>query len=235
VTAVSVFDALSGAMRQAPIVALAASAAWGVLSVLLSPCHLSSIPLIVGFIDGQGVVTKRRAFALSLLFSLGILATIAAIGAITGMMGRLMGDLGRLGNYVVAAIFFVIGLHLLDIITIPFLGASKQPGMKRKGALAALAIGLVFGVALGPCTFAYMAPVLAIAFGVASTRPLFAVSLVTFYAIGHCAVIVLAGTFTSMVQRYLNWNERSRGAVILKKVCGALVILGGVYLIWIMH
>lgn len=225
------FDTLTEALQQEPLIALAASAAWGVLSILLSPCHLSSIPLIVGFIDGQGIVTKKRAFALSGLFSLGILVTIAAIGAVTGMMGRLMGDVGRIGNYFVAAIFFVIGLHLLEIITIPFLGAANQPSMKRKGAFAALIIGLIFGVALGPCTFAYMAPMLGIAFSVASTRPMLAGSLILSYAIGHCAVIVLAGTFTSMVQRYLNWNERSKGAVILKKVCGALVILGGVYLL----
>jgi len=231
----SLFDTLSGALQQTPLVALAASAAWGVLSILLSPCHLSSIPLIVGFIDGQGVVTKRRAFTLSLLFSLGILVTIAAIGVVTGMMGRLMGDVGRVGNYIVAAIFFAIGLHLLEVITIPFLGPSNQPKMRRKGAFAAFVIGLLFGIALGPCTFAYMAPMLGITFSVASTRPLFAISLVLFYALGHCAVIVLAGTFTSLVQGYLNWNERSTGAVILKKVCGALVILGGVYLIWTVH
>jgi cytochrome c-type biogenesis protein len=228
----SLFERLAGALQAGPLVALVASAVWGVLSILLSPCHLSSIPLIVGFIDGQGIVTKRRAFALSGLFSLGILATIALIGAVTGMMGRLMGDVGKTGNYFVAAIFFVIGLHLLEVITIPFLGAANQPRMKRKGALAALLIGLAFGVALGPCTFAYMAPMLAVAFSVASAKPVLAVSLVLFYAIGHCGVIVLAGTFTSMVQRYLNWNERSKGAVVLKKACGALVILGGVYLIW---
>jgi cytochrome c-type biogenesis protein len=232
---ISLFDRLTGALQAAPLIALTASMAWGVLSILLSPCHLSSIPLIVGFINGQGIITKKRAFALSGLFSLGILATIASIGVITGMMGRIMGDVGKVGNYFVAAIFFVIGLHLLEVITIPFLGAANQPRVKRKGALAAFVIGLVFGVALGPCTFAYMAPMLGIAFSVAATRPLLAVSLVLFYAIGHCAVIVLAGTFTSMVQKYLNWNERSRGAVILKKVCGVLVILGGVYLVWSVH
>jgi cytochrome c-type biogenesis protein len=231
----ALFDRLSTALDAAPAVALAASMAWGVLSILLSPCHLSSIPLIVGFIDGQGIVTKRRAFTLSLLFSLGILLTIALIGAVTGMMGRIMGDVGRTGNYLVAAVFFLIGLHLLEVINIPFLGASGQPKVKRKGMLAAFAIGLVFGVALGPCTFAYMAPMLGITFNVAATKPLLAASLVLSYAVGHCAVIVLAGTFTSMVQRYLNWNERSKGAVILKKVCGALVILGGVYLVWTVH
>lgn len=229
------FEWLTRALYQTPAAALAASFTWGILSILLSPCHLSSIPLIVGFIDGQGIVTKKRAFTLAGLFSVGILLTIAVIGLITALMGRIMGDVGRIGNYIVAVIFFVIGLHLLEVINLPFLGVSNQPKLKKKGALAAFVIGLLFGVALGPCTFAYMMPMLGVTFSVASARPIFAGSLVLFYALGHCGVIVLAGTFTSMVQKYLNWNERSRGAVILKKVCGVLVILGGVYLVYSVH
>jgi len=226
---------LTQSLSGAAWLALSASFIWGILSILLSPCHLSSIPLIIGFIDGQGIVTKKRAFTLAGLFSVGILLTIAVIGLITGLMGRIMGDVGKVGNYLVAAIFIVIGLHLLEIIQIPFLGMKNQPKIKGKGALAAFIIGLLFGLALGPCTFAFMAPMLGIAFNVASTRPVFAILLVLFYAIGHCSVIVLAGTFTSMVQKYLNWNEHSRGAVILKKVCGVLVILGGLYLIYTIH
>ena len=56
--------------------------------------------------------------------------------------------------------------------------------------------------------------------------------LLLFYGIGHSIVIILAGTFTQVVQRYLNWTERSRGAVVLRRVCGVLVILGGVYLVY---
>jgi len=227
-----IFNTLNQGLQANVVTALAASFGWGVLSILLSPCHLSSIPLIVGFIDGQGVVNKKRGFVLSGLFSLGILITIGVIGLITGMMGRLMGDVGVIGNYIVAVIFFIIGLHLLEVITLPFPGMSNQPNVKKKGALAAFIIGLLFGIALGPCTFAYMAPMLGIAFRVASSQPVYAGSLILLYAIGHCSIIVLAGTFTSAVQKYLNWNERSKGAVILKKVCGVLVILGGVYLIW---
>jgi len=221
-------QSLSGAVW----LALTASFLWGVLSILLSPCHLSSVPLIVGFIDGQGIVTKKRAFTLAGLFSVGILITIAVIGLITGLMGRLMGDVGKTGNVLVAVIFFIIGLHLLEIINLPFLGVSNQPKMKKKGALAAFIIGLLFGVALGPCTFAYMAPMLGMVFSTAVSRPVFSGSLILAYAIGHCSIIVLAGTFTSMVQKYLHWNERSKGAIILKKVCGVLVIVGGIYLIW---
>ena len=224
------FTWLSDALNQNPAIALSASFVWGVLSILLSPCHLASIPLIVGFIDDQGAMTTKRAFKLSLLFSLGILITIIIIGSITTSMGRLAGDIGPWGNYAVAGIFFLVGLYLLDVLKLSFSGVG-QPALKKKGSLAAFLLGLIFGIALGPCTFAYMAPVLGITFSLANTQPVYAGMLLVMYAVGHCSVIVLAGTFTEVVQHYLNWNERSKGAVILKRICGVLVILGGVYLI----
>ncbi|MBN1672533.1 MAG: cytochrome C biogenesis protein [Kiritimatiellae bacterium] len=226
-----VFTSLSRAVEGSAALALSAAFVWGVLSILLSPCHLASIPLIVGFIDQQGRMTTRRAFTISLLFSVGILITIGVIGAITAAAGRMLGDVGRWGNYGVALIFFVVGLYLLDAIRIPMPGAA-QPGVKRKGMLAAFILGLVFGVALGPCTFAYMAPMLAVTFRLAATNLPYGILLLVLYGVGHCAVIVLAGTFTEVVQHYLNWNEKSKGAVILKKVCGVLVLLGGLYLIY---
>lgn len=223
---------LTKAVEGSALIALSASFVWGILSVVLSPCHLSSIPLIVGFVSEQGKLTTRKAFAISLLFGLGILVTIGVIGIITGAMGRMMGDVGKYGNYIVAAVFFLVGLHLLDIIPMPFSGPGNA-GMRRKGLLAAFILGLVFGIALGPCTFAYMAPMLAVSFKAASTNLLYGIALLAVYGIGHCAVIVAAGTSTEAVQRYLNWNERSHGTLIVKRICGVLVLLGGIYLIYI--
>jgi cytochrome c-type biogenesis protein len=77
-----------------------------------------------------------------------------------------------------------------------------------------------------------MAPMLAVTFRVATTSPLYGAALLLAYGVGHCSVIVTAGTATEVVQRYLNWSDQSRGAVILKRVCGALVILGGLYLLY---
>jgi len=229
---VTIFEWLNNLLQSSYLFALIASFAWGVLSILLSPCHLASIPLIVGFIGEQGRMTTKKAFLLATSFSVGILITISVIGLITGLMGRMLGDVGVYGNYFVALIFFVIGLHLLEIIEIPFIGKTNQPVFQRKGILSALILGLIFGVALGPCTFAYMAPMLGIVFTVSATQFLFAVLLLFFYGIGHCSVIVFAGTFTKIIQRYLNWNKDSRGMLIVKKICGFLVILGGIYLIW---
>jgi len=224
--------ALSRAIEGTPLVALGASFIWGVFSIILSPCHLASIPLIVGFIDEQGRISMRRAFILSLLFAVGILMTIGMIGALTAAAGRMIGDVGRFGNYFVAVIFLVIGLHLLGIFPMPWSGPGRV-GMKRKGLLAAFILGLVFGIALGPCTFAYMAPTPAVTFKLAATNLLYGLSLLLVYGIGHCSVIVAAGTFAEGVQHYLNWNERSRGALMLKKACGVLIIIGGLYMIYI--
>lgn len=225
------FAALTRAVEGSALIAIGASLVWGILSVLLSPCHLASIPLIVGFIGEQGRISTRRACGTATLFATGILITIAAIGAITAAAGRMLGDVGRYGNYFVAAIFFIVGLHLVGVIPMPWSGPG-QVGMKRRGLLAAFILGLVFGIAIGPCTFAYMAPMLAVTFRLAATSLLYGLVLLLAYGVGHCSVIVLAGTFTGAVQRYLDWNEKSKGATILKAVCGVLVMLGGVYLIY---
>jgi len=226
-----IFIVLTGAVEGTPAIALGASFLWGVLSLVLSPCHLSSIPLIVGFIDEQGRTSPKRAFCTASVFSSGIMISIGLIGLVTAMAGRMMGDVGRYGNYFVAFIFFLVGLHLVGVIPMPWSGPGNI-NMKRRGLLAAFILGAVFGVALGPCTFAYMAPMLSITFQLSATKIWYGVLLLLAYAVGHCSIIVLAGTFTEAVQNYLNWNERSMGARIVKIVCGVLVICGGIYLVY---
>lgn len=228
----NLFTWLTQLIESTLIIAFFGAFLWGILSILLSPCHLSSIPLIIGFIGQQGKMPIKRAFFISLSFSLGILITIGAIGTITALMGRMLGDIGKWGNYLVAGIFFLVGFYLLDILNIQFPGMSDVK-MKKRGVWAAFLLGLIFGIALGPCTFAYMAPILAVAFSASSTNILVGILLLFFYGIGHCLVIVLAGTFTEMIQKYLNWTEKSKGTIILKRVCGIFVLIGGIYMLTI--
>ena len=103
------FSVLSSAVGGSPAIALSASFAWGVLSILLSPCHLSSIPLIVGFIDEQGRISTKRAFSIALSFSLGLMISIGVIGLITALAGRMMGDVGKYGNILWQVSFFLWG------------------------------------------------------------------------------------------------------------------------------
>ncbi|MCC6679442.1 MAG: cytochrome C biogenesis protein [Phycisphaeraceae bacterium] len=227
----SLFESLNAALSASTGMAMLASFVWGVLSILLSPCHLASIPLIVGFIHGQGRISPLRAFVLAGLFALGILLTIAAIGVMTTAAGRMAGDVGPWACYGVAVIFFIVGLHLMDVVPLPLPGPATV-AMQRRGLLAALMLGLIFGIALGPCTFAYMAPVLGVTFTLGSSRPVLAAALLLLYGIGHCAVIVAAGSASGCVQRYLDWNQRKGAIIWVRRACGALVIVGGWWMIY---
>ncbi|MDY0079624.1 MAG: cytochrome c biogenesis protein CcdA [Ignavibacteriaceae bacterium] len=223
-----IFTYLTMALYENFYIAILASFGWGILSILLSPCHLSSIPLVIGFINTQGKRSDRSAFSLSLLFSLGILITIALVGVITASLGRIMGDVGVYGNYFVAGIFFIVGLYLLDLININ-LGNVNIKGVKSKGLVAAFILGLLLGIGLGPCTFAFLALVLGVVFQTAQESFWKGTFLLGAFALGHCAVIVGAGTASHKVQGYLNWTEESRVTLWIRRVCGVLVILAGIY------
>ncbi len=229
----AIFTWLSDALNGAPWLAVVAAAGWGVASLVLSPCHLASIPLIVGFIAERKDTTPRQALGYALLFALGILASIAAVGGATAAAGRMLGDVGPWTNYAVAGVLLLVGLHRLEILPLPWERGLSLP--RFQGKAAALLLGLIFGVALGPCTFAYLAPVLGVIFGVARTQPGLAVLLLLAYGVGHCVLIVAAGVSAEKVQQVLDWNGSSAGAKWLRRICGLLVLGGAGWLIWSVH
>lgn len=225
------FTGLTMALSGRFTMALIASFGWGIMSILLSPCHMASIPLIIGYISRQGEIRAERTFKLALLFAIGILVTIALTGMITASMGRLMGDLGTWGNYLVAAIFILIGLYLMDIIRWDW--NSFNPGKKqRRGLTGAFILGLLFGLGLGPCTFAFLAPVLGVVFHTAADHWLKGVLLISLFGIGHCTVIVAAGSLTNLVQRYVDWSGSNRAVIYLRRLSGFLVLCGGIYFLY---
>ena len=228
---IKLFSALSHAIEGAPLIAIGASFIWGILSIILSPCHLTSIPLIIGYLSNQRGLSTKKAFHLSIVFSIGILISIAVIGGITAAAGRILGDIGKLGNYVVAMVFLIFGLNLLGILPLNFPGLSTIKS-QRKGYISVLSLGLVFGLALGPCTFAFLAPMLGIVFNMTAKNLPYGLILLSAFAIGHCAVIIAAGTSTRLVQHITKWDEQSKGITITRKICGILVLLGGIYLVY---
>lgn len=224
------FSQLTMALYSSPGIALGAAFLWGVLSVLLSPCHLASIPLIVGFLDNQKDLNTRKAFKLSAFFTLGILAMMVLIGLITGLLGTMLGDIGPWAEPAVGVILVITAFFIADVIRMPsFLNGLKHK--PRQGAWAAISMGFLLGIGLGPCSFAFMAPILGIVFTAAGTKLIFAISLVLAYIIGHCLVIILAGTFAGAVQSYLRWTSQSRGTKVVRVICGILIFVAGCYLL----
>jgi cytochrome c-type biogenesis protein len=228
---IKLFSALSHAIEGTPLIAIGASFIWGILSIVLSPCHLTSIPLIIGYLSIQRELSTKKAFHLSIVFSIGILISIAVIGGITAAAGRILGDIGKLGNYIVAMVFLIFGLNLLGILPLNFPRLGKRKS-QRKGYFSVLSLGLVFGLALGPCTFAFLAPMLGIVFNLTAKNLPYGLVLLSAFAIGHCAVIIAAGTSTRLVQQITKWDDQSKGITIIRKICGILVLLGGIYLVY---
>ena len=225
----AIFLYLYETMQGSAAIAVFGAFLWGLASILLSPCHLSSIPLIIGFINGRKNETVRKAFLQSLFFGLGILITIAIIGIITGMMGKMLGDTGIWGYIFLTAFFILFGLILLDVVKMPDFDSPNLARFTKKGFLTSFLVGLIFGIGLGPCTFAFMAPMLGFVFQASSNSMSYGILLMAAFAIGHIGVIVFAGTFVEWVEKYLKWSSGSKKTQILKKICGILVIIAGLY------
>lgn len=228
----SLLTAFGEAFAGSPLLALVAAFAWGVLSVVLSPCHLTSIPLVVAYVNGSGEPPPfGRALRLSSLFAVGTLVSIAGIGLLTALAGRVAGDVGPWGTWLVAAVFLLMGLNLLGVVPLPA-GLSGPQSSSRKGPGGALVLGLVFGLALGPCTFGFMGPLLGLAFRSGTSQSALGGWLVLLFGLGHAGLIAVAGASMGLVQRLLRWNNQERGAKWLKHGSGVAVILGGLYFLW---
>ena len=225
----TLLTSLAAAAGGSMVIAFAAAAVWGVLSIVLSPCHLASLPLVVAYV-GDGSTGDRRAALLSTTLAAGILLSIAVVGAVTALAGRMLGDVGVWGNRAVAAIFLAIGLHLLGVLPLPLPSAGARAG-GRRGFTGALVLGLVFGVALGPCTFAFLAPVLGAGFREATTSPLRGALLLLAFGLGHCGIIALVGASAARAQRWLDWHAQSGSALWLRRACGVLIMVAGFWLL----
>lgn len=224
------FGAISGWLDGTPVLALTAALFWGVLSILLSPCHLASIPLVVGYIARGPESSHRSTTVVALVFALGVVSATAVIAILTAVAGRLAGDLGPASSYVAAAVMILVGMNLLGAIELPLPELTAHPA--RRGLIGALALGAGFGIALGPCTFAFMAPVLVTSFTMAGTSPMYAAGLLLAFGVGHCIPIVGAGASTRRIERWLQWGSRTSGIARLRAISGMLVVIAGLYLLF---
>jgi cytochrome c-type biogenesis protein len=227
-----IFIALTELLYAAPALALAAALAWGVLSIVLSPCHLVSIPLIVGYVEKQSKSAGSSPIALSSVFAAGMIISIALTGLVTGLLGRIIGDIGTAGYIILSLAVVYAGLSIPGWVSLPLSGTDtgKHAGRVGVSRWGGFFLGLIFGAALGPCTFAFMAPVLGLILAISSERLLLAIGLGLAFAVGHGGVVILAGSQTERIERLAGWSGRSRSASIIKCISGVLVVAGGVYL-----
>ena len=220
---------ISQALTSAPAWASAVAFVWGVMSIWLSPCHLAGIPLIVAYL-AVGSESRARRTGIVLAFALGALIGLIPLSAVTLLLGRLAGDVGGWGIYLVAVACIASGLYLFDALPLPD-WSRGLPTPKRRGPGIAFLFGAAFGFALGPCAFAWIAPVLGAAWLGVADGLLAPVMLLTLFAVGHCAGVWLAADSLDRVQRWLDRFERQSGLRYGRFACGGLLLVSGGYLL----
>ncbi|MBQ7263536.1 MAG: hypothetical protein IJR14_07425 [Synergistaceae bacterium] len=225
----AVFEAMwsSGALR------LAGAFLWGAASVVLSPCGVAVVPLVVGYVANSDEPGRWAAFKISCAFCLGIVANLMLVGLVMSGLGALLGGWERLLTVVVAVTFIVMGLSLVGLIRVKgLLGARMGDGAARRGLRGAVVLGVLSGLALGPCNIAYVSPVLSLALSLAPGGWGWPMALVLAYASGYSAVLIAAGTSTQLASRWLQSERGDAALKIVNVLCGASLVAGGAYLLW---
>ena len=228
----SILGDINGIIQTSPWLAPLAVFFGGALTAS-NPCVLAMIPLMMAFVGAyQGTSGARKAFSFSLLFVVGLTITFTLLGLVAAVMGRLLGDVGRFWPYLVAAVCFIMGLHLMGIwnFDLPLPKAWKP---KQAGPWGAFLLGLLFGVVSTPCATPILAVLLVY---IASKGNLAYGGLLLFlYALGHCALILIAGTSMGLAKRLIESRGLNTSLAYLRKGSGVLIILIGFYFIWALN
>jgi len=202
---------------------------WGMVSVLLSPCHLASIPLIVAYVGGQErAIDPKQAVVFSVLFATGLFITIALIGFICALLGRMLGDVGNYWQILIGAILIWVSLGMLGVEKCSMSG-SLLYRLNLKGFVGAFVLGLAYGVLSGSCTFGFIAPILAII--TVQGKIATGVLLIVLFAVGHCLPIAIAGSSTAAVRKLMESSTWLGAGNWFRKGAGVLIGLLGLYFI----
>jgi len=200
---------------------------WGMVSVMLSPCHLASIPLIIAYVGGQEkAVNPKQASVYAGAFTLGLFITIALVGIICAMLGRMLGDVGNYWQLLLGGILIWVSLGMLGVEKCSMSGTLLYR-LKIKGMVGALVLGLAYGVLSGSCTFGFIAPILAII--TVQEKVATGIVLILLFAVGHCLPIVFAGSSTAAVRRLMENNAWQEAGTWFRKGAGVMICLLGVY------
>jgi len=202
---------------------------WGMVSVLLSPCHMASIPLIVAYVGGQQkTLEPRQAGAYSIAFTIGLFITIALIGIICALLGRMLGDVGNYWQILIGGILIWISLGMLGVEKCSMPGTLLYR-LNLRGLSGAFILGLAYGILSGSCTFGFIVPILAII--TIQKKVATGILFIILFTIGHCLPIVIAGSSTAAVRKLMENSAWLDAGIWFRKGAGVLICLLGVYFV----
>ena len=202
---------------------------WGMISVVLSPCHMASIPLIVSYVAGQDkALNARHAAFYAAVFTIGLFITIATVGIVCSFLGRMLGEIGPYWTILVGIVLIWVALDMWGIGWFSMSGGLLGC-IRIKGLLGAFVLGLAYGFLSGTCTFGFIAPILAII--TIQQKILTGIIFIVLFGIGHCIPIALAGSSTAKVRKLLESSSFHASGRRFKKCAGVGIGLIGIYFV----
>jgi cytochrome c biogenesis protein CcdA len=221
----SLSELITKSVWLAPVLALVA----GILTSF-TPCALSGIPLVVGYVGGTGQRDPKKAFRLSVTFAAGAAVTFTVLGVIASVFGRLMGTAAAWWYILLGVLMVLMALQtwgIFEIIPSSYL-ISKNT---KKGFAGAFIAGILGGIFSSPCSTPVLIALLAIVAGKGSI--LWGILLLLLYSIGHGILAVIAGTSIGFVQKLSASEKYGKASFVLKIIMGALILLIGFYMFYL--
>jgi cytochrome c-type biogenesis protein len=223
-----IFGDLTLLLQHNPWLAVVAVFIGGAMTAS-NPCVLAMIPLMMGMVAGATESTGiKKTLVFSVFFILGLSVTFTALGLVSALMGRMFGDIGGFWKYLVAAVCLVMGLQLLGVFKFE-MNLPPAFNVRKEGRLGAFLLGLLFGVVSTPCAVPILAVLLA--FVAQKGNVLYGGLLLFVYALGHSALVLVAGTSMGAAKRLIESKGLRKTNLILQRAAGALIILVGIYFV----
>lgn len=226
-------DALPELVRQGlenrPWLAGAAVFLGGVTTAA-NPCSLASVPVLIGLVGGHGAIAGwRRGLVYSLTFVVGLATSFSIMALAAVSAGTYFGSTSPVWPWVLATVCLLAATQFWDLwhFNLPSWLGGYRPA--RSGLIAALGMGLLFGVISAPCA----APVLVLVLTYAASKASlpYGLLLLWIYAVGHCALVIAAGTSVGLVKRLIASERYARANLIVRRSAGVVIALAGVYLV----
>lgn len=225
----SLVQTLSGLMTAhlwlAPLLAVAA----GILTSI-SPCALTTVPLVIGYVGGTGQNSAARAFRYSFVFALGTATSFTVLGSAAAMLGKLMNLAGSVWYIVLGVVMVLMALQTFGILHI-FPHMHHVPDGTARGYAGAFLTGAVGGIFASPCA----TPALVVLLGLVArgANVAWGVILLFLYSVGHSFLVVVAGTSVGFANRIIQSEKYERLSSILQYVLGAVMLLFAFYMFYL--
>lgn len=210
-------------MWLAPLLALVAG-----LITSITPCALSQLPLIMGYVSA-GNITKKESLKNSITYALGISLTFTILGVLAGGTGQLIGSYTRYWLIFLGIIMMFMALETSELTNIlPTTNLISK--VKTRGSLGAFLIGILSGLFASPCA----TPVLIFLLSLISTKQnyLFGITMMAMYSMGFSALTVAAGSFTGFIRSMKASDKYKLTYDITKYLLSLLMLLMGLYLFY---